>query len=320
MSCIYDGGSRTLAAKIGGVGLQIVRDWVLRFNEEGPEGLLDRKAPGKVPTLNDAQRAVLVEKIETGPLPYLDGVVRWRLVDLVQWLWEEFGLSISRQTLGRELRALGFRKLSARPQHYAQDPQAMVRFKKNFPAELRRIERRLGSVAELEIWFQDEARIGQKNKQIRRCSCGARPRAPHDQRTKSACIFGAICPEKSKAAGLVIPRCNTPAMQAHLEEISVLVAPGAHTVVLLDQAGWHTSKRLTLPNNVTLLLLPPRSPELNSVENLWQFLRDNWLSNRVFSAYDDIIVHCCEFWTKLLDQPWRIASIGLRDWAMSSNQ
>ena len=130
LACIYDGGSRTQAAKIGGVGLQIVRDWVLRFNEEGPAGLLDRKAPGKVPTLNDAQRAALVEKIETGPLPYLDGVVRWRLVDLVQWLWEEFGLSISRQTLGRELRALGFRKLSARPQHYAQDPQAMARFKK----------------------------------------------------------------------------------------------------------------------------------------------------------------------------------------------
>lgn len=95
LACIYDGGSRTQAAKIGGVGLQIVRDWVLRFNEEGPAGLLDRKAPGKVPTLNDAQRAALVEKIETGPLPYLDGVVRWRLVDLVQWLWEEFGLSIA---------------------------------------------------------------------------------------------------------------------------------------------------------------------------------------------------------------------------------
>lgn len=130
LASIYDGGSRTEAAKIGGVGLQIVRDWVVRFNEEGPDGLLDRKAPGKSPILNDAQRTALVEKVETGPVSYLDGVVRWRLVDLVQWLWEEFGLSISRQTLGRELRALGFRKLSARPQHYAQDPEAMAAFKK----------------------------------------------------------------------------------------------------------------------------------------------------------------------------------------------
>lgn len=130
LAAIYDGASRTEAAKIGGVTLQIVRDWVLRFNAEGPDGLLDRKAPGKSALLNAAQRAALVEKVETGPVPYLDGVVRWRLADLAQWLWEAFGLSISRQTLGRELRALGFRKLSARPQHYAQDPQAMARFKK----------------------------------------------------------------------------------------------------------------------------------------------------------------------------------------------
>ncbi len=133
LASIYDGGSRTQAAKIGGVGLQIVRDWVVRFNEAGPDGLIDRKAPGQPSILNDAQRAALVEKVESGPVPYLDGVVRWRLVDLVQWLWEAFGVSVSRQTLGRELRALGMRKLSARPQHYAQDPAAMVAFKKTSP-------------------------------------------------------------------------------------------------------------------------------------------------------------------------------------------
>jgi transposase len=133
LASIYDGDSRTEAAKIGGVGLQIVRDWVVRFNEAGPDGLIDRKAPGKPPILNDAQRAALVEKVKAGAVPYLDGVVRWRLVDLAQWLWEEFGLSVSRQTLGRELHALGFRKLSARPRHYAQDPEAMAAFKKTSP-------------------------------------------------------------------------------------------------------------------------------------------------------------------------------------------
>ena len=117
-----------------------------------------------------------------------------------------------------------------------------------------------------------------------------------------------------------MPRCNTPAMQAHLEEISILVAPGAHAVVLLDQAGWHTSGHLHVPDNITLLPLPPRSPELNPVENVWQFMRDNWLSNRVFTNYDDILAHCCDSWNKLVDQPWRITSIGLRDWAMSSTQ
>lgn len=130
---IYDGARRTDAAHIAGVGLQIVRDWVIRFNAEGPDGLIDRKASGPPPRLNDAQRAKLRQVVENGPKPYLDGVVRWRLVDLVQWVWGEFGVSVSRQTLGRELRAMGFRKLSARPRHYAQDPDAIEAFKKTSP-------------------------------------------------------------------------------------------------------------------------------------------------------------------------------------------
>jgi transposase len=127
---IYDGGSRGDAARIGDVGLQTVRDWVLRFNARGPEGLIDAKAPGQVPKLNDAQRRALVRVVEAGPDPAIHGVVRWRLADLVQWVWEEFRIEISVQTLSRELRALGYRKLSARPRHYAQDAEAMAAFKK----------------------------------------------------------------------------------------------------------------------------------------------------------------------------------------------
>ncbi len=80
-------------------------------------------------------------------------------------------------------------------------------------------------------------------------------------------------------------------------------------------AGWHTTGKLAVPPNITLLLLPPRSPELNPVENIWQFMRDNWLSNRVFKSYDDIVALCCEAWNKLIDQPWTIMSIGQRKWA-----
>ena len=144
---------------------------------------------------------------------------------------------------------------------------------------------------------------------------GTRPRAAKDQRTKSVYIFGAICPARGTGAALVLPRCNTHAMQQHLAEISSQVAPGAHAVVILDQAGWHTSKTLAVPNNITLMSLPPRSPELNPVENIWQFMRDNWLSNRVFKSHDDIVDHCCDAWNKLTDQPWKIMSIGLRKWA-----
>jgi transposase len=104
-------------------------------------------------------------------------------------------------------------------------------------------------------------------------------------------------------------------MTLQLAEISQAVAPGAHAVVLLDQAGWHLSRRLVVPPNITLMPLPAKAPELNPVENVWQFLRENWLSNRVFRSYEDILDHCCAAWNKLIDQPWRIMSIGLRDWA-----
>src|SRR5436305_371604 len=191
LAAIYDGGSRTEAARIGGVGLQTVRDWVLAFNAEGPPGLVNGKAPGNAPLLND-------------------------------------------------------------------------------------------------------------------------------QRTRSAYIFGAICPAQGIAAGLVLPRCNTAAMALHLAEISRTVTPGAHAVLLLDQAGWHLSAKLDVPNNITLMPLPPKSPELNPVENIWQFIRDNWLSNRVFQSYDDIVDHCCFAWNRLVDQPWTIMSIGLRNWAHRS--
>ena len=100
-----------------------------------------------------------------------------------------------------------------------------------------------------------------------------------------------------------------------LAEISKAVAPGAHAAVLLDQAGWHLSKRLKVPDNLTLVPLPSKAPELNPMENAWQFIRDNWLSNRIFTSYEDILDHCCAAWNKLTDQPWRMMSIGLRDWA-----
>ncbi|CAK7261985.1 conserved protein of unknown function (plasmid) [Shinella sp. WSC3-e] len=131
-------------------------------------------------------------------------------------------------------------------------------------------------------------------------------------------IFGAICPKKGKGAGLVLPYCDTGAMQEHLAEISQPVDPGAHAVLILDQAGWHVTPKLKVPENITLMFLPPPSPELNPVENVWQFMRDNWLSNRVFRDYDDIVDQCCRAWNRLIDQPWKIMSIGLRDWAQRS--
>ncbi len=129
LAVVYDGGSRTQAAGVGGVTLQVVRDWVLRFNADGPEGLIDRKAPGQPSLLKDEHRAALASMVENGPIPAVHGVIRWRIIDLCQWIWEEYEISVSKQTLSRELRSMGYRKLSARPRHHAQKAGAVEAFK-----------------------------------------------------------------------------------------------------------------------------------------------------------------------------------------------
>ena len=137
LAAIYDGATRSEAAQLGNVTLQIVRDWVVRFNAEGPAGLIDRKAAGRTPLLSDEHRHALAAQIDRGPIPAIHGVVRWRLCDLGQWLWEEFRISVSMQTLSREVRAIGYRKLSARPKHHAQAEGAIEAFKKTSPPRWR---------------------------------------------------------------------------------------------------------------------------------------------------------------------------------------
>jgi transposase len=138
LAAIYGGASRTAAAAIGGVTLQVIRDWVLRFNADGPAGLQNRKPPGQPRKLDSRQRAALAAIVAQGPIPAVHGVVRWRIIDLCQWVWDEFEISISKQTLSRELRAMGYRKLSARPRHHAQAGGAVAAFKKTGRLEWRR--------------------------------------------------------------------------------------------------------------------------------------------------------------------------------------
>ena len=146
LAAIYDGATRTEAAKIGGVGLQIIRDWVLRFNARGPDALLNGKSPGKPSKLNDRQRQAIAGMIESGPIPAVHGVVRWRLIDLAQWIFGEFRITIAKQ-ISRELRAMGYRKLSARPRHHAQAQGAIEDFKKASPCAWKKSRARRRSTA-----------------------------------------------------------------------------------------------------------------------------------------------------------------------------
>jgi transposase len=131
VAAIYDGATRAHAAEIGGVTRQIVRDWVVKFNAHGPDGLIDVKQSGRPSRLDDTRRTALAAIVESGPIPAVHGVVRWRVIDLCQWMFEEFRVTIAKQTLSRELRTMGYRKLSARPRHHAQVDGAIEDFKKN---------------------------------------------------------------------------------------------------------------------------------------------------------------------------------------------
>ncbi len=171
----------------------------------------------------------------------------------------------------------------------------------------------------LEIWFQDEARIGQKGTLTRIWArIGSRPRGPRDSRYQWAYIFAAICPERATGAALVMPYANTEAMALHLEEISRAVTPGAHCALVIGGAGWHISAKLKLPSNITLIRLPPYAPELNPTENVWEYLRKNNLALRVLDDYDAIVDACCTAWNNLIAIPDRLASITKRQWAIVS--
>jgi transposase len=146
LAAIYDGATRSEAAKIGGVTLQIVRDWVVKFNAHGPQGLIDRKPPGQPSRLDDTHRAALAAILESGPIPAVHGVVRWRIVDLCQWIFEEFRVPIAKQTLSRELRGMGYRKLSARPRHHAQAEGAIEEYKKSSPRSWMKSRARRASI------------------------------------------------------------------------------------------------------------------------------------------------------------------------------
>ena len=172
----------------------------------------------------------------------------------------------------------------------------------------------------IEIWFQDEARIGQKGGHAYVWApVGARPLMVRDNRHGSAYLFGAICPARGVGAAIIMPAVSAEAMNEHLKEVSAQVAPGAHAVLICDGAGWHQpGKRLKVPANITLLALPPYSPELNPMETVWEYLRANKLCALVWDTYEDIIAACKSAWQFLIDDPDRVRSIGTREWACVS--
>jgi transposase len=135
-----------------------------------------------------------------------------------------------------------------------------------------------------------------------------------DQRHANAYIFGAVCPARDCGVALVLPDSDTHAMNLHLAALGKAVTKGSHAIVIVDGAGWHIADALVIPDNISLLFLPPYSPELNAQENIWEYLRQNYLAGRIFNSYNDIVDACCNAWKALINETGRIASIATRDW------
>ncbi len=159
-----------------------------------------------------------------------------------------------------------------------------------------------------ELWFADEARVGQKGRTTHVWyQKGVRPRGVREHRFASAHLFGAVCPERDTGVALVLPEVSTAAMDLFLAELGRTLPIGTHAVLVLDRAGWHISADLQVPDNVTLIHLPPYSPELNPVENVWLYLRERWLSHRVLAGgYEAVVNAACAAWNALRAEPGRL--------------
>lgn len=321
ISFIIDGWTRGEAAEFACVDRQTVRDWVERYNADGVDGLATLSSPGRPRLLTPHQAEELREVVVAGPDLKKHGVVRWRCEDLVKQVSARFGVrDVHPSTMGKWLRRLRLTKMTARPFHPQKDEEAQVAFKRDFaaivderlPAEVK--ERELP----LEVWFQDEARVGQQGTIARVWApIGSRPAMVRDNRRANAYLFGAICPCRRVGAAVVMAAANTESMNAHLKEISTQVAPWAHAVLICDGAGWHAkSKDIVVPPNITLVTLPGYAPELNAMENVWQFLRENRLGAQVWKTYNDVVRACSNAWNWFVSDAARIASIGNREWVI----
>ena len=318
---IMEGWTRRAAAAFACVDRQTVRDWVEQYNAYGVDGLATLSSPGRPRLLTPRQAEELYDIVVAGPDLDQDGVVRWRCEDLVEQVVIRFCVpEVHPSTMSTWLQRLGLTKLTARPFHPQKDEAAQEAFKRNFPAI---VESALPfEVKEqglpLEFWFQDEARVGQQGTTGRVWApIGSRPAMVRDNRRENAYLFGAICPERRVGAAVVMPVANTEGMNAHLQQISLRVALGSHALLLCDGAGWHAgSKDLIVPSNITLVTLPSYAPELNPMENVWEFLRGNRLCARVWKTYENVVCACADAWNWFVSDAARIASIGARKWVI----
>ena len=304
---------RGTIARLARVDRQTLCDWVNRYNAQGTDGLKDRPRSGRSSKLDADQKAEVKRWLVDGPQA---GVPAWTLDLLKAKIKAVFAVVMSREAVRSLIRALGFRRLSPRPLHPKADQQKQEDFRNGFSAIAMDALPDGIDPARVDVWYQDEARLGQKGMLTRVWALrGSRPRVPRDYRYGYCYLFSAICPAAGVAVGHVCDRANTQEMNRHLLDISVAVPDGRHALVVFDGAGWHRSKALECPKNVTVLRLPAYSPELNPVETVFQFLKARHFANQVFDTADAVKEKVAQVWKGFTTSSDRIRSLGHRSWA-----
>jgi transposase len=291
-----------------GLSRRICQRWVRRYNGEGLTGLDDLRGQQPRPVLTVEQEAQMRQRLEAGPLPE-DRVCSLRGVDVQRILAQEFGVLRSLPAVYYLLHQLGYSYLRPRPCHRRANPEAQAAFVRDLPQRLAAIAA-AHSNKHLRVFFQDEARFGQQGTTTNVwATTGSRPTAIRQTEYQYLWVLGAVCPDTGQAEGLLSPRLNTPVVNLFLEQFSVALASQDHAVMIWDGAGFHTSKQLRVPDNITLVHLPTYSPELNPVENLWHYLKSHYWSNRAYADYDALEKAALDAWQGAVLNPELMKSV-----------
>ena len=270
-----------------GCSLKAVKNWVAQYNRGGIPALHERPRRGRPPLLDPQEDPRLKQRLDAPPRPE-DGVCTLRGLDIRRILEQEFGVLMSLQAVYDLLHRFGFSSLMPRPQHEAANPEVQEFFKEIVVEQIDAIAEAHPD-QEIRTSFQDEARFGQKGTITRVWAPkGSRPRAVRQIRSTSLYVLVAVCISTGASSALIMPELNADVLNLFLEQMSRGLPAGVHAVLICDGAGFHTSGDLEVPSNISVILLPPYSPELNPVENLWHYLRAHHWSNRAYQDYDEL--------------------------------
>lgn len=297
-----EGWTAPAVATAVGLSRRACQDWVYRYNWRGLEALEERRGRPRKPALSDEQEASFRERVEAGPTE-ADSACTLRGKDFQLILDSEFGLLRSLSGVYRLLHQLGYSYLRPRPRHRKADPEAIEAFKRTWPERVEKIAQEHPG-RRLRVYFQDESRFGQQGTNTNVwAKRGSRPTAVRQTEYEYLWVLGAACPETGHAEGLLSPQLNTQIVNSFLELFSKAIPAGEHAVLVWDGAGFHTAKTLRVPENITVVRLPPYSPELNPIENLWHYLKSHFWSNRSYDDYDALEQAAMTAWREAaLDQ------------------